>query len=98
MNERYPSSHADIRSVAPLKIPLIVIANKYDVFGELESMKRKVYYSRGRLRGSDFLSKRVLLSVVLLTFTQTSLEGINASITLYLSLLWRDFDLCLSKR
>jgi dynein light intermediate chain 2 len=42
LNERFPLSHPDIRGLSPSKIPLLIVGTKYDIFAELESMKRKL--------------------------------------------------------
>ncbi len=42
LNERFPPSNPDLRGLTPFKIPVLIVATKYDVFAELESMKRKL--------------------------------------------------------
>lgn len=38
---RIPADHADARIVDPLAIPLLIIANKYDIYKDMESVQKK---------------------------------------------------------
>lgn len=39
---RIPSSHPDSLGINPSVLPIVIVASKYDVFSELESMKRRL--------------------------------------------------------